>query len=742
MSLVLLVFTAAAALDQCRLLDLSGSAEAPACFRAVAGQSGDPLARAEALRGLGDVAAANAAYRNAAELRPDDAQIRARWGLLYLDVHQDADAQALFLEALERDPDDPDALLGLAELALGRFDAAVHEYLERAERHPEAAPRVRLLEARLALERGDTAAGRAILQAIVAGRDDAPGAADPARVRALAVQLDGYALLAAADALDAVSPSPWLERALARNPRFGAAHSVPAHYFVINRRYREAVARYEQAVTIEPDAWNAHAQLGINLMRVNRPGQARAHLERAYQGDPYNALTVNSLRLLDLLDQFAEVRSQAVLLRAPADQAPLLMTTVDQLAGRARDEMSARYGYVPDGEVLIEIYQHHDDFAVRTVGLPGIGILGATFGDVVVMDGPAAKSIDEGFDWVSALWHELAHVYTLGATDNRVSRWLSEGISVMEEWRFGPTRREAVPLHFLEALADDRLLGVTELDDGFMRPSHPQQVATSYVQSGLLCGFIADQHPGGLARMLSAYREGAGTSEAVRRGLGVAPAELDRNFRAYLNARFGELAAGLDDYRQDLQSAHEAVGEENWPAARAAAARAVARYPSFVDAGSAYLPLARAQSALDQPADLLLTVEDYFRRGGRDPWALAQLAGATADAGLGLQALATLARTTPLDGAVRLQLGDALAAQGQAAAALAEYRAALQLDPLDVAPVYYRLARSHYQLGNLDDARNEVLRALEIAPGYGPALDLLLTLAAAEGPDGRANDGG
>ena len=47
-----------------------------------------------------------------------------------------------------------------------------------------------------------------------------------------------------------------------------------------------------QAVQVDPRAWEVHAELGLILLGVNRPGAARAHLERAYEGDPYNALTV------------------------------------------------------------------------------------------------------------------------------------------------------------------------------------------------------------------------------------------------------------------------------------------------------------------------------------------------------------------------------------------------------------------------------------------------------------------
>src|SRR5690606_1530482 len=267
---------------------------------------------------------------------PDDARVRARWGRLFLDVHQEADAETLFREALAIDPDEVEALLGLAELALGRFEGGVRAHVEQVlERHPghfEA----ELLLARMRLELGEVEPVRVIVERLLERTQIEPQQ-----------RLDAYAVLSAADALQDRVPSPWVARALALNARFADVHAVPARLLVINRRYREAVERYEQAVAVDPQDWAAHAELGINLLRVNRHGDARRHLELAYRGDPYNALTVNTLRLLDLLDGFATVEEPGLVMRAPREQAEALAPYVREEARRARRQMAERYGYTP-----------------------------------------------------------------------------------------------------------------------------------------------------------------------------------------------------------------------------------------------------------------------------------------------------------------------------------------------------------------------------------------------------------
>lgn len=718
-ALALALSAAEPSLDACDVLRDTGDHTAPACYRRVAEAAPSRSDRAEALRRAGDLAAANAAYREAAAADPADAALRARWGRLFLEAHQSADAEALFQEALALDGNQIDALLGLAELAMDRFEPDAQRRLARVLELDPGQADARLLLARLALQAGDSTSARDRLALLVEERGISQ-----------AQRLQGFALLAAADAIDDQLPSLWTERALARNPEFGAVHAEQARMYVINRRYREAVRAYEKATETQPTLWDAHAELGLNLLRVDRIDDARRHLETAYRGDPYNALTVNTLRLLDLLDGFAVVRGPGLLMRAPADQAQVLAPHVVELGRRAAGEMAARYEYEPT-QVVVELYEHHDDFAVRTAGLPGLGILGATFGDVVVMDGPGAKSIEEGFDWRSALWHELAHVYTLGATDNRVSRWLSEGISVLEEWQHGPSPQQGVPLSFLEAAAEGRLLPIADLDSGFLRPRYPGQVGVSYVQAGLVCELVAARYPGGLVRMLDAYRDGAATVDVLRTALRVEPADFDRAFRDHLEQRFGKVLDALAEYQRHRQTAEQAVAEERWAAAVEAATAAVALYPQFVAARSPYLDLARGADALGQDALVQETLGDYVRRGGRQPGALKRLAAAYRTSGelhREISVRQLLAATQPLDVALQVELGERLAAAGRHDEAAAALTRALALEPYDRAAVQLQLARSLYRLGRVDPARRTLLQALEAAPNYGPALELLLMM--------------
>ena len=714
--LVLAGSVAGTTLDDCRALAYTDRDAAMGCYQALL-LDPSTLAQAEALWGLGNTSAANRAFRVAAAEAPSDADIRVRWAHLYRQVHQAADAEALFNEALGLDPAHAGAKLGLAEIALGRFEdrarGLISEVLIQDPGHAGA----KLLLARQALEVGDAQTALDSLRGLVDSSD-------------LGVQLRAMALLAAVDHVHGNRQSSWPERALVRSPGYGALFETVAHFYIITRRYEQAVVLLERAVTLDRELWSAHATLGINLLRLNRFDEARRHLTRAHDGDPYDAQVVNTLRLLDSLDHYDLFSDEELVLRTHFDETGALAPYVRMLVRDGMRVIGERYGYTSDDPVVIELYPHHDDFAVRTSGLPGIGILGATFGDVVVMDSPSARGIDEGFDWASALWHELAHVVTLGATDNLVSRWYSEGISVLEEWQTGPSARRSVPLSFITAYREDRLLPVAALDEGFIRPKYPGQIGVSYLQAGHLCEYIAGAYgDAGLTAILAAYHDGADTLGAIRRALEVEPDTLDADFAAFLEERF----AGIDpaQFEAAIAEAARLRAAGDWSAAAAAAQTAISMYPGYIGPNGPYPLLARAEAELGHLDDAIAALMAYWRAGGRQPATLETLAGWLDAGGRAEDALGvrrSLALIAPLSATNRALLGHLLMSAGHYEEALAEYRAHLSLKPHDQADAHYRLARAYQGLGRTIDARQHVLYALEIAPRFGAALSLLLEI--------------
>src|SRR5207245_6273915 len=125
--------------------------------------------------------------------------------------------------------------------------------------------------------------------------------------------------------------------------------------------------------------------------------------------------------------------------------------------------------------VQVEVYPDHEDFAVRTTGVPGLGALGVTFGYSIAMDSPSGRPPGK-FHWASTLWHEMSHVFTLTATSHRVPRWFTEGMAVHAETAISPDWGDRLGPDEIAAITSKTLLPVAELERGVVKSTPPQRV--------------------------------------------------------------------------------------------------------------------------------------------------------------------------------------------------------------------------------------------------------------------------
>lgn len=714
-------------------------AEARSCYGSLLAGGAAPAIKAEAAWSVGDVQQANRWFQQAMQASPEDTTTRVRWGDLFAATHQDAEAMDIYREALATDADNGFANLGAARVLAGRFDDAANGYLDKLLNKANVPDGARigawLLVGKVALENGNLdEASKALQEAesLIEEHDWPP--------------LQVYALRAARDMLENLPIDGWAEQSLAYNAHYGAVYAEPAYFYVITRRYREAIDHYQRAVDVEPGLASAHEELGVNLLRDNQMGRARSHLEIAHELDPFSPKAVNTLRLLDSFSDFKLISDPAtpgaselvpLVLRLHKEEADVIAPYAIELARNSIAEFTSRYGFELREPVVIEMYPDHEDFAVRTAGMPGIGILGATFGYVVAMDSPSGRPPGE-FQWGTTLWHEMAHVFTLEATNHLVPRWFSEGVSVFEEWRSGPQPGVRIPMSVYNAMKEDLFLPVAELDEGFIRPTYEEQIIVSYMQAGLICQFIDTQFgTDTLAALLYKFADGLKTADAVEAATGLSVTEFDRAFAKFVQDRHGPILDNLDDWQRTQQSITQLSAEADWQPIPELASHAIELLPHYVEADSPYIALARAERELGNHDTALAALEAFWRSGGFDPDALQQLAAWLQEAGRAEDAIEVLQRINlvePLDQEHHGRFGDLLLAEGRAEDALLEYSVALALDPHDKATAYYRMARAYHELGNKESSQDNLLLALDVAPNYRPAQRLLLEVAS-----GRSN---
>ncbi|HEX6057734.1 MAG TPA: tetratricopeptide repeat protein [Gemmatimonadaceae bacterium] len=661
-------------------------------------------------------------------------------GELFLDKYNGPDARAMLEGVLRREPRHARALVALARLA--RFDGApgADSLVRRAlDVNPN------LVEA------------RALLATLRLEAEDWDGAAEEAK-RALAA--DSTSL----DALGAAAATAYLrgdDAAYARVRRVAAAVApgrgdIPAMLAEMaarQRQYARAVELAREAVRLDSTLWRAHGVLGINALRTGDVALARRSLETAFAGDPYDVWIKNTLDLLDTYGAYREVRTPRFVLVLDTAEAELLAPYLTELMESAFDSLARRYRWRPSQPVRLELYRRHADFSVRSVGLAGLGALGVSFGPVLAMDSPAAREIG-AFNWGSTAWHELAHTFTLGMTEHRVPRWLSEGLSVLEERRARRGWGGDVSLDFLAALASGRLNPASRLNDGFVRPAYPAQVVHSYYQASLLCEFIERTYGwDAVLGMLREYGEGRDGEEVVRRVLRVEMPELDRRFDAWLRERFaGPLAAlklGRDGGLPDEATLAARAGDRGDFLAQLARGRALlaegkaaeavpwlerARelFPEYAGADAPDWLLAQAHaSRSDWPAAAaaLRRLVERNETSYEAHLALADALERTGDDAGAADALDRALWISPYEPAVHERLAELASRRGDRRTAVRERRAVLALDPVDRAEALYRLALAQREAGDATGARRTVLEALERAPDFARAQELLLGLS-------------
>jgi tetratricopeptide (TPR) repeat protein len=708
-------------IDTCREMHHRGRLqEELACYQKLAAASQDPYIRAEADWGLRLFEDANVEFRAAVKAQPKNSDYRVRWGRMYLERMQLKDAQDLFLEALDIKDTHAGAILGLALVASEGFEGKAAELARKAL---EADPK--LAEGRVAL-------------ASIALEDNDPGKAVEEAQKALVLDpesLEAMAICATIDWLEDKPDTPYLGRILKINPVYGEVYAAAGRFFVLNRRYDEAIRFYRKALELNPALWRARAELGLNLMRMGQEVEAKVQLEQCFNAGERYAAVVNPLTLLDSYKNFKYIKSSNVILKLNEREADLLQPYFEEETKRAIATYEAKYKMRLDHPVQIEVYPDHEDFAVRTLGMPGIGALGVTFGYTVAMDSPNSRKPGE-FHWASTEWHELSHVFTLAATNSRIPRWFTEGMAVYEETAASPEWGDRISPPVILAIRDKKLLPVAQLDRGFVHPSFPDQVIVSYYQAGKICNFIEGKWGfQKLLDMVRAFGKRKDTPEVIEEQFGMKPEEFDKLFLAWVEAATRKTTEGFDNWKKGMGHVAELLkAEKNDDVIRdAPAIRDL--YPEYVEEGSLYEVLADAYLAKKDEKSAANELQLYARAGGRNPESLKKLATLLEAQGRPKEAIEALSRLNfiyPRDEELHRRLGDLLLAQGNGTDAIREFRAALAMKPLDQAAAHYDLARAYSTANKAAEAIDEVLLSLEAAPGYRPAQKLLLKLSPSE----------
>jgi len=298
---------------------------------------------------------------------------------------------------------------------------------------------------------------------------------------------------------------------------------------------------------------------------------------------------------------------------------------------------------------------------------------------------------------------------------------------------------------------------VKNLPDAFKRP---ESLALAYFEASLLVEHLVEINgEAGLRTLLAAYAGGAKDTEAFAKAFGRSVDAVEASFKTFVDQRYGALSKAMAD-------PPSRVAADDLQALRARAAQAPGNFASQLTLGSALVKagdFAGARAPLERAAELApqasgsgsphaLLAEVAERSGDTDrarrelrqllladhanvnaARKLAVLAGTT-PAGTDDRdyALRLIADLDPFDAAVHVQLGRRLVEKSSWQPALIEFQAALALGPPNLAEAHTDLGEVLFRLGRKDEAKRHIMTALQEAPSYARAQDVLLAILGRE----------
>jgi tetratricopeptide (TPR) repeat protein len=341
-------------------------------------------------------------------------------------------------------------------------------------------------------------------------------------------------------------------------------------------------------------------------------------------------------------------------------------------------------------------------------------------------------------------------------SNNRVPRWLTEGISVWEEKQHRPEWARGMDMSFAGMLNRKETLKLRDLNAAF---TDGRTISLAYYEGGLLVEHIVGKHgEDGLHKLLYAYAKGLDFEGALKEALNLTVDQLQADFDQTLEKNFGKLRMALQmepgtDFRKmpaaDVKK-YAAEHEGSYPGqltlgevlrkegdedgALRAFEKAAALVPIAIGDDSPNAQIAEIALKRKDNARAIKALQDLETWDFDNAEVARKLASLMKESGVQDPAklrpiYQRIVQIDPFDPDANAALGRSAMQMNQPADAIRAFRAVVALKPVDPAMAYTDLAESYFKSGNRAEARKQTLAALEIAPSYERAQDLLLKIA-------------
>lgn len=349
-----------------------------------------------------------------------------------------------------------------------------------------------------------------------------------------------------------------IKKSLESNTHPGELIAMLGNVLETHRRYDLAEICYRKAIEVMPQLSAPRTQLGMLCMRTGQVEEAEKILNEAFEADPFHVRVSNMRKVVGVLKGYDTITTPHFVIRIEAEQKLLGQSMADFLE-RIYPELTGKFGFEPAQRTQFEIYCNskgtpaHAWFSSRMIGLPWIQTIGASTGVIVALASP--NQTQRPYHWGRVLRHEFSHVLTLQATQFNIPHWYTEALAVrIEGSEFPPDWEELL----LERQPKGELFNLDTINDGFRKPKGPDDWTLAYCQASLYAVYLEQTYGADAnARLLTAFREGKTTEEALRELFSVAQSDFEEGYREFLAQRVATFTAGRAPHLPDLKTAEE-----------------------------------------------------------------------------------------------------------------------------------------------------------------------------------------
>jgi tetratricopeptide (TPR) repeat protein len=359
-------------------------------------------------------------------------------------------------------------------------------------------------------------------------------------------------------------------------------------------------------------------------------------------------------------------------------------------------------------------------------------------------------------------------------TRNRLPRWLSEGVSVWEEQNGRPEWGRKQDLDLVTAVQEGKLLPVKTLNEGFSKAQSTEDLSAAYYQSFLVVEYIVQRYGfESLKALIYQYGEQRGVEDIFMTVFQVSLESFQKGFISWLNDRVSRINVYVykDVHKEALTAKGESPEPQNAESLAEAMRKRIEAEPrdfqahfqlgiilyknKDYDGAITHLTIARdllpEYGAVPNPRQVL--AELYEARGDQTAMlhelevlvtyqqhafdACYKLARAYRKRDNYTKAVYFLERALAVDPYhvdVHRILAEIALERGDHKKAIREYKVLVALEDTDPVRAYTDLAEAYLLGGKKRKAKGAALSALEIAPTFERAQNILLASLEPDSP--------